>query len=374
MIRQWFFKFSTARPSPSQKALVSRALSKAGSLSKVSLVAGFIFGSLAGFGPLASSAQAADSCIDSFASRTTLTAEQLWLEKPFNPGTSYQARSRSISAELFAEIVQMTEQLIQMCGSDCLMVGVGRSPTPLIAQAQVMQQNAINFPLSDFRPLPGFNEDTVAPKFPAPYDSPMMEMMFHELSANEEKILFEHFEAFIGSRLKNAKSVLLVDFSQSGASLFATQAYLNKWLRQRSPTLSGSTPEVHSVNIGESTYDKITASMQKIWNVESNRISKRIGSPLMAELNYARFDDWAEFTSYEVGGRYSENSVSKNGEKDYPYFRLRNTLAIMNLARTNNPKLIPTGTKLPKGIFWDLKTKTPRNRATEREVDLDLEL
>ncbi|RYZ64526.1 MAG: hypothetical protein EOP05_21915, partial [Proteobacteria bacterium] len=224
----------------------------------------------------------ADHCIDAFASKAFLTAEELWMERPFKPGTQFEPLSRAISEDLHKEIVETTNQLIAQCGKDCLLVGIGRSPTVLVAQAQIQRQAAINFPISQFRALPGFSETSEAPAFPAPYDSPEIAQSFHELSAQNEKILFEHFEAFIGSRLKGTKRILLVDFSQSGASLFAVHAYLNKWLASRS-----GAPEVHSVNIGERTYDQISESMRKVWNVESSRISKPIGSTLMFELNNA---------------------------------------------------------------------------------------
>ena len=93
----------------------------------------------------------------------------------------------------------------------------------------------------------------------------------------------------------------------------------------------------------------------------------------MFELNNARFDKWAEFTSYNIGGKYSENHGDRYSSQGSPYFQLRNTLAIMNLARTNDPKQIPPGTKLPDAVFWDLSTKTPRNRKTNNPVDLGLE-
>lgn len=312
-------------------------------------------------------ARASDrACIDAFAGRHAPSATDLWIESPFTPGTKYTAKSRGLSNELYDQIVKTTEKALSVCGPGCLMVGLGRSPTPIIAQAQIQGQYAISMPLSDFRPLPGFNENSAqAPKFPEPYDSPQLAPMFHELSAAEEALLFKHFDGFIGSRLNGLTRILLVDFSQSGASLYATQAYLEKWLSQKA-----NAPELKSLSIGEDTYATYSSKMQNIWGVTSYRLNLRAFSPLARDFNDAKFDNWSEYTSYELGGRYGENRKSENGNTIHPYFQLRNTLALMNLARTNDRTQVPDTTRLPKDIFWDLETKTARNRTTGNPVEL----
>lgn len=282
------------------------------------------------------------------------------------PGTKYTAKSRPVSPELFNAIVKTTEKLISVCGPGCLMIGLGRSPTPLIAQAQVMNQYAINMPLSDFRPLPGFNENsTRTPNFPEPYNSPQLAQMHHELSSTEETLLFKHFDEFIGTRITGLSRLLLVDFSQSGASLYAAQRYLDKWLATKK-----SAPELKSVSIGEKGFESYANRMQDIWRVTSFRLNLSDESPLVREFTDAKFDSWSEYSSYELGGRYSENVKSENGNQTHPYFALRNSLAILNLARTNDRTQVPDGTKLPKDVFWDLETKTPRNRTTGGAVEL----
>lgn len=311
------------------------------------------------------------ACIDSFSGKHAPTAQDLWQESPFVPGTKYTALSRPVSAELFEAIVKTTEKLVNVCGPGCLMIGLGRSPTPLIAQAQIMNQYAISMPLSDFRPLLGFNETSSSiPKFPEPYNSPQLSQMFHELSAAEEEILFKHFDAFIGSRMKGLSRLLLIDFSQSGASLYATQRYLEKWLATKASSADEKLPELKSVSIGEKSYESYANQMQDIWRVSSFRLNLSPTSPLVREFNEAKFDGWSEYTSYELGGRYSENVASKNGNSTHPYFLLRNSLAIMNLARTNDRSQVPDGTKLPKDVFWDLEARGPRNRTTGAAVEL----
>ena len=95
-----------------------------------------------------------------------------------------------------------------------LYVGVGRSPTPLIAFLQAIDSEAaINFPLSDLK------------YYGDPFD--MDEASF--------KILHQHFENFFGSYRKKGKAIVFIDYIISGTTLFRLQQYYQS-LRKKDKT------------------------------------------------------------------------------------------------------------------------------------------
>ena len=85
-----------------------------------------------------------------------------------------------------------------------LYVGVGRSPTPLIAFLQAIDSKvAINFPLSFFRK--DAERDYIGEK--------------------NLKILHRHFEEFFGRYRKKGKVIVFIDYVISGATLFSVQKH-----------------------------------------------------------------------------------------------------------------------------------------------------
>lgn len=121
-------------------------------------------------------------------------------------------------------------------------IGVGRSPFPLIAFMQAYGVEAGNLPLSGFRPaLPGEglkreheweSEESLQTgrKSKVMLDAPLSSEVMTTLKA--------HFDKFIPSaRELGEKSLLLIDFSTPGArTILATQAHVDKYLREKYPT------------------------------------------------------------------------------------------------------------------------------------------
>lgn len=132
-----------------------------------------------------------------------------------------------VADEEYREIQRLSETI---AGPDVLVVGLGRSPTPIIRYRQLLSPgSAFNLPLTNFRhypagphsQLPGLTEEE-------------KHELFRPLTVDEKKRLFEHFDRFFPSAgTIGTKEVVLLDFAQGGDSLFAAKAYLDLYLAER---------------------------------------------------------------------------------------------------------------------------------------------
>ncbi|ALO99058.1 hypothetical protein SHL15_8090 [Streptomyces hygroscopicus subsp. limoneus] len=103
-------------------------------------------------------------------------------------------------------------------------LGLGRSPAAIIAALQATGHPAQSIPLSNFRPAPADGERSIfrdAFKNRPP------------LSDDQRRMLAAHFDEFVRPHLEAGKDILLIDYTQSGRSLFAAQHYLGAYLAER---------------------------------------------------------------------------------------------------------------------------------------------
>ena len=92
-----------------------------------------------------------------------------------------------------------------------LYVGVGRSPTPLIAFLQAIDRKvAINFPLSAFR----YTEEQI------------------DMDEENVRIFYKHFENFFGPYRGKGKVIVFIDYFLSGATLFSVQKYYQNFRKK----------------------------------------------------------------------------------------------------------------------------------------------
>ncbi|MFB7468634.1 toxin glutamine deamidase domain-containing protein [Streptomyces sp. NPDC056224] len=106
---------------------------------------------------------------------------------------------------------------------DNVYLGLGRSPAAVIAALQVAGVTASSMPLSDFRPGPSdFTSIHYAASIPAVGDpSPPP-------TIRQREMLFEHFKEFV-PELPPGKDLVLIDYTQSGRSLFAAEGLLGEY-------------------------------------------------------------------------------------------------------------------------------------------------
>ena len=115
-----------------------------------------------------------------------------------------ELKEEHLIEDSYEEIRLLAYQLVsEFSPSRYLYVGVGRSPTPLIAFLQAIDRKvAINFPLSDFH-----------------YSGK------HMMDEENLKILHRHFEEFFGHYRKKGKVIVFIDYVISGETLFNVQKY-----------------------------------------------------------------------------------------------------------------------------------------------------
>jgi len=120
-------------------------------------------------------------------------------------------------------------------------VGLGRSPTPVMAYLQAMAGHndritSSNLPLSKFSPS--------EPSLFGGRQPNMTDALTDEQTAR----LHDHFDNFIpGTAALRGKSVVLTDFVTSGRSLRATQNHLQRYLNKRDGGLFSGGPTVKAV-------------------------------------------------------------------------------------------------------------------------------
>ena len=116
-----------------------------------------------------------------------------------------------------------------------IILGVGRSPTPLIAFLQNYDtQYAYNVPLTGFRHRPA---GVSTPSHP----NQKRTELYRPLFKGEIKPLFRHFDDHVPNAIQvGGKNVVLLDFTYSGDSLISAYFYVRAYLQsqQRPDTLT----------------------------------------------------------------------------------------------------------------------------------------
>ncbi|MFF0035889.1 hypothetical protein ACFYRG_06620 [Streptomyces mirabilis] len=105
-------------------------------------------------------------------------------------------------------------------------LGLGRSPAAVVAALQASGHQAESVPLSDFRPGPGDAWSVLHDAFATVPEKP-------PLTEDQRRMLFEHFDEFVRPHVGRGKDILLIDYTQTGLSLFAAQHHLGQYLAER---------------------------------------------------------------------------------------------------------------------------------------------
>ncbi len=130
----------------------------------------------------------------------------------------------------YIQIREASLRVLERCPQSCLVVGIGRSPTPVTVFIENYEPGrAINLPLSNFRHHP--EADVI---FPEPYNDANFADTFRPLTKTEESTVFQHVDEHLLKRLRpEHKEILLLDVSEVGASLFSAERYIRKFFQAR---------------------------------------------------------------------------------------------------------------------------------------------
>lgn len=195
-----------------------------------------------------------------------------------------------IDNKTFKEIAKVSEEIIENCPPrDCLILGIGRSPTPILAFLEASgNTNVSSIPLTGFRYNP-FDETSLLP--------------------NEEDELFKHFDRFVKDNIDSKKKIVVVDFSVSGRSAFAATSYLKKYLKEKEHKIKVS-PVI--VSKESSIFNSSVGRTSKSYKVESfTHIELEKDSTLGGQMLRSKYDNLSPYGTYEAYGTYRPDPIKK---------------------------------------------------------------
>lgn len=124
----------------------------------------------------------------------------------------------TLSETSFKEIAYYSEKIREICPQDdCVVIGVGRSPTPFVSFLQITEdskRSAFSLPLSQFR------------------------LSKQGISQEQRVKLYQYFDSFLPELSPNISTVALVDFTNSGESLLSAHSALEDYFDHKNVKLN----------------------------------------------------------------------------------------------------------------------------------------
>jgi hypothetical protein len=177
------------------------------------------------------------------------------------------------------EIAKIAKEIIEYCPpSECTVIAVGRSPTPIVAYLQALDaSHAINLPLSNFRYAPPGEFQSSSMFFSNPLDEKSLQR------------LMDYFERQIPKHVFNGqKRILVLDFALGGASLVSSYEHLRYFSKIKG----------HNVTIkAAAMLDHLTTRLPVVpWpNVKEFILPHNLSNSLLSQ----RYDKYAEFKAFQ---------------------------------------------------------------------------
>jgi len=176
----------------------------------------------------------------------------------------------AFSPKEYESLVSIVSEIQKRCPPDqCIVVGIGRSPTPFLAYLQSMDPSyALQLPLTNFKY--GFNSE-----FPA---------------LNKEQVtrLFDHFDRYLKPIVITHKSILFIDTTETGESIAAADNYLKRYFKH-----FGFHNRISTVVISAVIPETISGL-----NIDA--IALEYSDPLGSSLSQQVFDSLSAFGAYDV--------------------------------------------------------------------------
>lgn len=208
----------------------------------------------------------------------------------------------TLNLPLFQDIQAISKTIQATCPpATCVVIGMGSSPTPFIAYLQTENKNyAWNVPLSEFR---------------AKLDNKSMGLSSPALDSRQENKLFDHFETFFPSKDElGTRSILIVDYTSTGSSLFSGQQYFNKYFKSGRKNLNPVPPKIETLGLSSNPLLANTLPAQINYV-----ISLPEKTPIATALSTQHFfRDVSEFGSFDL--RY-DGPKQKLGRGEYAQFK-----------------------------------------------------
>ncbi len=216
---------------------------------------------------------------------------------PFQQAHSKLLSSSSLSCEnslnsievfdqpLIQDTIITSREILMDCPPGCLVVGLGRSPSPIIAAIQSQRPDkAINLPLMS-KTLENY----------VPRELPSHPLLF-TLTAQQKSKLFDYFERMIGPYLTSGtKEIKLVDFVVTGRGLFATHIFLQEFLISKNYPIT-----VSSFALTSGQFEAMYRKYLQIYPVNAEFYFMDRHSPLLRDLMMSKFDVWSQYSSFNL--------------------------------------------------------------------------
>jgi hypothetical protein len=225
----------------------------------------------------------------------------------------------SLSRAELIEIRQISDQILRECPpANCVLIGVGQSPTPFVAQLEGEQKDYV-FPL----PLSGFRHNPETDWKLAPPNDRMERynpQVLEPLTPQQENALYMHLEKYVpDARMLRGRKIKVLDFSlYGGYSAFAVNRYLEKFM-----TVRGSPTQVGTIVIsqhGESPKVKRVAERYAVKDAAVIELQRE--SPVFERLQSQQYEEYSPYGEHPLKGA----DLSLKKEYRTRYLQLREEL------------------------------------------------
>lgn len=243
-----------------------------------------------------------------------------------------------LGKEEFETIAKISTDISQECPkASCLVIGLGRSPTAIIAFLQANTETlAINVPLSGIKGT-GPSED---------------------IKANKE-ILFPHFDKFIDAqKLLNAQKLILLDYTITGKGFLGGAFYLKTHIEEDQVKLyiaeNKKTPVIEAKAITSRKNQRVVENLfeDEDKNIAIQSIILDPRNEFFISLSAQGYDDVSEFGSFylfqksivkEVNPKYTD---LKDLMKKMPQLIAESTEELLAEFNNDNPEIRNAAAKL----------------------------
>jgi hypothetical protein len=192
-----------------------------------------------------------------------------------------------------------------------LYIGVGRSPTPFIAELQTLFPGAaLNVPLTSFRYRPG-GPPSMVRRLSNKNET------YRALTPEEEEKLFSHFDRYLKAPLaaSGGRPILLLDYAPAGESLISAGEYLTRYLKAR-----GFENKVTLVALCKKNALPIVEDSMKTTQLPYKAVLLPNNSQLVTNLSYQWYDQVSQYGAFNL----KDSNVPKEAPQsssDYETYR-----------------------------------------------------
>lgn len=217
--------------------------------------------------------------------------------------------AEGITSEEFREIKNVAEQVSE---PHSIIIGSGRSPTPIITYLQLSGEKAFNLPFSHYRQ----------------YDP--SEAFLDRVATRID----EHFDRFLPSpEILGDRKIIVTDFSVTSDSLITVAYHLRRYLRSK-----GLNNEVEAVAMCASEHREKILENAKRWGTRIRTIIP--GRNLLNNFQFSIYDSFAKYSPFDPNVQNTEQ-VSINPKHTKLVEEMKTHILEHNRNQTADDRCLP---------------------------------